>query len=457
MQFSPLPPPWGPNTEQWRTLHISLAQLIGTNRPEFAIDLLSIILHQNPTFLPAAFTLLCSYLYSWCSGGTTGARLIREDHLEEGLGMMMRLQEAQKRMRIRTKNIASLQCSSSSLLNSELIAFVGEETHESDLLLLLEKTYFWNGFRAAGCNARTMSLMASFVLASQFSEFGGGSAGNFMIGHGSGVGRARRLMNRVRDCSAYREAESVSLRLQILEHIFESPHESVLKHRVGMRDLKQEAGEQQEGLATVTSVDLECFRAGEMLLVTAKIATPRLAAAAPTTPALTTASSSSLSLSSGQRKMELVRESDKAKWSASVLGKGNERVLMVRPLILLPLEVEHLYSAAVKYFAQSTGKPEQEILMKPKWRTLSEFVSQVRLFVCLLPHSSSPLLFPLFLCSPLLSQGVRLVSCGRGRFVDEDLQQEGKRETGAGFIVPLISGVRLVLPSIEYRRQERNS
>jgi hypothetical protein len=45
---------------------------------------------------------------------------------------------------------------------------------------------------------------------------------------------------------------------------------------------------------------------------------------------------------------------------------------------------------------------------------------------------------------------VRLVSCGRGRFVDQSKQILSAH---SGFV----SGVRLVFPSVEYRRQERNS
>jgi hypothetical protein len=344
-RVAPSPPPWGPDTERWQSLHLALDQLIGTNRPEFAVDLLAILLHAHPTFLPAVFTLLSCFLYAWCSGGTTGAKQIREDFLEEGVGLMIRLRDAQR-----------ASPASVSIFNSEL----GErQRRESDFLLLLEKTYFWNSFRTASFNARTLSLMASFVLATQFPEFGTGYV-SLIVGHGGGVGRARRLVDRARESAAFRDAETMALRVVVLENIFECPHESVLKQRVAMRDLLEDLPA-VEGVSKVVSVDLECFRAGEVLLVFGKIVTSRIK------------SEARPSIGEPLSRIQLLRESNKPKWTLA----GNESVLTIRPLVLLPLEVEELYSAAVQYFAHSTGKPVQEIQMRSKWKTLSEFVSQV--------------------------------------------------------------------------------
>lgn len=345
-----LPPPWGPNNDLWRQFHLALAQLVGTNRPIFAIDLLNVLLNRDPTFLPAIFVLVCAYLFAWCSGGTTGARLVREDFLEEALGIMIRLQELQKRQ---MKNMKT----ETSILNSDLIELYGEETRESNFLFLLEKTYFWNSFRTGGCNARTLSLMSSIVLGGHFLEFGTGFNA-FMTGYDAGIGRAKRLIDRVRDCSAYREAEAVSLRTQMLENLFESAHESVFKQRVGMRDLLEDV-EEIEGVSRVVSVDIECFRAGEMLLVTGKVGLSR---------------GQKRDIPDSMSKIELVREKNKLKWTLP----GNESVLQIRPYILLPPEVEQIYSASVAYFTRTTGKPEQEIQMRPKWRTLSEYVTQVK-------------------------------------------------------------------------------
>lgn len=353
LETNELPPPWGPNSESWRSLHLALAQLIGTNRPLFAIDLLLVLLHRDPGFLPAIFALLCSYIYTWCSGGTTGARLVREDFLEEAIGIMIRLKETQEPPGNKKKNEKSRM----SLLNSELIQLYGEESRESDFVFLLEKTYFWNAFRTGGCNARTLSLMSSIVLASRYAEFGTGLA-TFMVQRGEGIGRAHRLIDRVRDCSAYREAETVSLRILMLENLFESPHESIFKQRIGMRDLLEDV-EEIEGVSRVVSVDLECFRSGEMLVVTGKVVVSR--------------KTGKVDIPENLSKIDQIRERNKFKWTLA----GNESVLQIRPLVLLPSEVEQVYSASIDYFTKSTGKPQQEIQMRPKWRTLSEFATQV--------------------------------------------------------------------------------
>jgi hypothetical protein len=382
LPLPPLPPtlPWGPNTERWRSLHLALHQLIGTNRPEFAVDLLSLLLHSHPTFLPAAFTLLSCLLYAWCSGGTTGAKQIREDFLEEGVALLVRLRETHRHRSSTPGNGASIfnaefghqpppEPESGS---EEQEQEQGSCGRESDFLLLLEKTFFWNSFRTARCNARTLSLMASLVLASQFPEFGAGYT-PLLVGHGSGVGRARRLIDRAREGSAFRDAETVSLRVTVLENLFEAPHESVLKQRVAMRDLLEDtASVTAEGVSKPVSVDLECFRAGEVLLVCGKLVTSRLLQrpSEPSQGHRCVGEEVSPSLS----KLNHLRETNKAKWTLA----GHESVLTtIRPLVLLPLEVEQLYAASVRYFAHSTGRPVEEIQMRSKWKTLSEFVTQV--------------------------------------------------------------------------------
>lgn len=368
------------NSELSEKFNLALCELIGTNRPEFTIEILILLLEKYPSFVLGIFTLACTYLTIWSSGGTSQAKLIREDYLEEAIAILYYI-----------KTIHNTNNQQYSLLLDKQVNYGGK-----NILYLLEKGYFWNGFRCSGCNSRTLSLMSSLVLVSQFLEFGQGY-GSSMIGFGDGVGRSRRILERVRNISTLRETESTDLKFQILENIFESLHESIIKSRIAIRDLIEDDNETDNLKPHVFSMDIECFRAGEILIVTSKLVFSSK---------LSENISSLKSLTSSE--LMKLKEYDKFKWTSS-------KYELIRPLILLPHEVSQLNIAARNYFIRTTGLTEQEINIKPKWKLLAEYVTQ----------------------------GVRLVSCGQGRNLDEPIKFR--------------STLKLIFPSIEYRRQERNS
>ena len=376
-------------TEKWLDLHACLCHLVGTNRPDFAIDLLRMLLAKHPNFLPALFCLMATLFYSWSSAGVTAAKLIREDYLEEAIAISIRLQ-----------NLQLLQ--KTNILNSYLLTPGEPEiSREADFVELMEKAYFWNGFRSNGCNSRTLSLLGCWVIARQFSGFGNGLQGH-LIGKGGGIGRARRLLDHARDRASYRDGEGIHLRSIVLENIFENAHESILKQRLAFRDLLEDSESVQRAKKRTISVDLECLRCGEMLLVVGMLVSPRKSQDEPTSER---ASSGSL---------EKFRRANALKWTT-------ESAFPIRPLSLLPPEVSHVYEVAVSYFMKALGQSEVEVRSRPRWRLLSEYVTQ----------------------------GVRLASCGSSRQVDVPAEQ--------GATTSMLSIARLILPFVEYRRQERNA
>mmetsp|Transcript_15787 Transcript_15787/g.23740 ORF Transcript_15787/g.23740 Transcript_15787/m.23740 type:complete len:917 (-) Transcript_15787:179-2929(-) len=423
---------WGSDgdRDRWDMLHLALCHLVGTGRADFSVDLLYILLARFPGFLPALFCLLVALLYSWCAPGNTAAKLVREDQLEEAVAILLTLQrlEMNELWKIRkplqqsayNKNTEDFYAT---ILNKELKA--RERTPSADFLLTLEKSYFWNGFRVAGCNARTLSLMSCFVIAKQFCCFGGG-----MRGHANGSMRAdiyvrlKRLLVRTRDKTAYRDAESISLRMIVFENLFENSHELVLKQRLAFRDLKEDVEDEVPSGSSSSSkrksdstrrrpvsLDVECFRCGEMLMISGSMVQPsqiqphgRNQKQTPTVIEEKEEDRERTPL----EVYETICQRNRQKWSSN----GS---LSVRPLILLPSETSHVYEVAVKYYAKALDQTELDIRNKPKWKLLAEYAAQ----------------------------GVRLVSCGRGR-------PDHTRDYSDASVA------RLTFPFIEYRRQERN-
>lgn len=392
---------WGAGVQddidKWQQLHQCLCHLIATNRPDFCLDLLVVLLQEHPDFIPAVFCLMSALLYSWSSAGVTAAKLIREDYLEEAVAIAIKLKRLQLQHRAARVGDSELGREVSiSVLDVDLVRNGAAPSRETDFAQLVEKCYFWNGFRSNGCNARTLSLMGCWVTARQFVGFGEGMHG-LSVGKGEGVGRARRVLDRARDKSSFRDAEGVMLRSVVLENIFENAHETILKQRVAFRDL----GEDLEGIVGVKSrtisVDVECCRCGEMLLVSAEVVVPQRRAENEQLEAA----------------MERVGTANKLKWT----HKGD---ITVRPLLLLPPEAAHVYEVSVAYFIKALGQSEVEIRSRPKWRLISEYVCH----------------------------GARLASCGATRRT----QTSSRRDAAS-----MLSVAKLVLPFVEYRRQERNA
>jgi hypothetical protein len=231
-------------------------------------------------------------------------------------------------------------------------------------------------------------------------------------GKGDGIGRARRLLDNARDKSSYRDGEGVQLRSVVLENLFESAHESILKQRLAFRDLIEDYEGLPDAAKRTISVDLECFRCGEMLLVKGGVVPPRKSL-----------SKSKHDVSGPEDNspspvdFEELRKANKLKWTS-------DGSLTVRPMLLLPPEAAHVYEVAVVYFIKALGQSELDIRNKPKWKLVSEYVVQA----------------------------VRLASCGAARRPDLTATQKQNERA-----LSIVSNVRLILPFVEYRRQERNA
>jgi hypothetical protein len=369
-------PPWGHPDDRikWRLLHLGLCHLIGTNRPDFAIDILTVLLNRHPDFSPASFCLICALLYSWSGIGSGGARFVREDYLEEAFGLLQRLKLLQSAQNKRMGNNSSTNL----ILDNDLLKCEIPGTRESNFLFFIEKTYFWNGFRAAGINTRTLSLMASFVMAKQFMTLGMSVSFEDSVNSAerSDVSRVHQLLGRARDRGAFREAESISLRLIMFENLYENPHESLLKSRIAFRDLLEDShdAEVEERGAKhhpAISVDVECFRCGEMLLVTGTLHRPFKK----TNSVEERNTDNSTSLPS---QLSSFRDINKQKWTeADSRSERDMSLIPLRPLILLPAEASRVYEVAVQYFTKASSLPELTIRNKPKWKLVAEYTLQV--------------------------------------------------------------------------------
>ena len=391
--------------EQWNMLHTVLCNLVGTARPEFAVDQSLLLLHKYPDFLPGHFVHAVSMLSCWCAPATRSAKLIREYYMEEAVAIVLRLQSIQlaelkaynDRNGLPEHNRDSPFCTL--IMNADVAPYEGSNAREIDYLFQLEKMYFSNGFITGGVCTRTLSLMATFVMVRSFSSFGSGMQG---LGprQGDAIGRARRLFDRAKDSCAVREYEGINLRLDVFRNLFECTHESIMRHRKIFHDLHEEGDDANK---KPVQTDLEFYRCGEVLLVSGYIVSykerEKTRGKSP----------------SGRRDVNVCPNSNK--WTPA---KCN---VTLRPLVLLPHEALKVYEQGVVYTMKLLGKTEIEVRHKPKWKLLSEYVMQ----------------------------GIRIHSCGRGRGpgIDPAPQMDG-------IGVCMQSVVRLSLPCIEYARQERN-
>mmetsp|Transcript_28803 Transcript_28803/g.48582 ORF Transcript_28803/g.48582 Transcript_28803/m.48582 type:complete len:892 (+) Transcript_28803:25-2700(+) len=388
--------------ERWNMLHTALCSLVGTARPEFAVDQSLLLLHKYPDFLPGHFVHAVGMLSCWCAPASRSARVIREYYMEEAVAIVLRLQAIQLAERKaytdrhglpeHTKD--SPYCTL--IMNADVVPYEDSGAREVDCLFQLEKMYFSNGFATGGVCTRTLSLMASFVMVRSFSSFGSGMQ-NLGPRQGDAIGRARRLFDRAKKSSAILESEGTSLRLDVFRNLFECTHESIMCHRKVCHDLHEE-GEADVANKKPVQTDLEFYRCGEMLMVRGYIVLAKEKV------------KSRGKSPSGRRE----GNSNEAKWTPS---KCN---VTLRPLVLLPHEAQKVYEQGVVFTMKSLGKSEMDVRQKPKWKLLSEYVMQ----------------------------GIRVHSCGRGRV--DPLQQVGDNKLN------MQSVVRLSLPCIEYARQERN-
>ena len=314
-----------------------------------AIDLLRIGLAEQPNFLPLILCYITALLFTWSKAGSTPAKLIREDYLEEAMGLLLTLQHLQE-----TQGHPLLPPETSIIKKAGYFPY------------LMEKAYFWNAFRLVGSNVRTLSLIGCWVISCLFTSVGKNS--EKQTEHAKeAIQRAKKLFHTAKQKASYRDSEAVHLRVAVIENFFECSFESIHKQRVMNKELRGDGG----GVSNGVYVDVECFRCGDAFLVRGQV-------------------------------------------GGKGGGKGGEGgKVMIRPLILLPEEVTHVLTIAVNYYIHHTKQSETDVHNKPKWKILSEFV-------CL--H-------------------VRVVSCG-GRW--------GERTAS------LIPALRLVLPMVEYMRQERN-
>ena len=379
--------------EKLNMLHVALISLVGTGRPEFALDQLQMLLNKYPEFLPGHFVHAVAMLSSWSAPMSRTAKIIREYYMEEAIGIIMRLQSIQhsqqKTHKEMNDDISQDDTSRSTfILNAETIKYEGERSREADYLYQLEKLYFMNAFAIGGVNARTLALMACFVVVRSFSTFGRGMQ-NLGLRQGDSIGRARRLFDRAKDVSAQRESEGVSLKLEVFRNIFECTHESIIRHRKIFHDLHEVADDTSTPTKPVQA-DLEFFRCGEMLLVSGYLVPAK----------------------DKEAVKSKINNPNMIKWTSSRCP------LTMRPLVLLPAEVLKVYEQGVYFMMKSLGRTEIEVRQKPKWKLLSEYVMQ----------------------------GIRIHSCGRSR----------STMTRNNNNFNMQSVVRLSLPCIEYARLERN-
>jgi hypothetical protein len=217
-----------------------------------------------------------------------------------------------------------------------------------------EKAFAWNTFRMSGVTSWNMNLMASFQLAMAFPDLGEGLQGVRSGAGESAIGRARRLLNRARMKSTLRESESISLRISVLENLYESRHNVLMKQRRAMRDLKED--QEEHG---AVSVDLEVIRCGEMIVVTGSLPGPD-----------SKNSHKGRAMRTGDRSNDL----EYRKWHHNTV---------IRPMVLTSAEVVDIYDMAVSFFAKSLNKPDLEVLRMPKGKLLADFILQsIRLVSC---------------------------------------------------------------------------
>jgi hypothetical protein len=389
--------------QRWNLLHAALGSLVGTARPEFAVDQTLLLLHQHPGFLPGHFVLAVAMLSCWCAPATRSAKVVREYYMEEAVGIVLRLQTLQlAQLKAHNERHGLPEPSKddplcTSILNADVEPYELQGAREASYLFQLEKLYFSNGLATGGICTRTLSLLASFVMVRSFSCFGSGMQ-SLGPRQGDGIGRARRLFDRAKERCAPREAEGINLRLDVFRNLFECTHESIIRHRKIFHDLHEML---EISNKKPVQTDLEFFRCGEILLVCGYIVSNKEKDRGGKSSAASSAAH---------------EDPDMAKWTPS------KCTVTMRPLVLLPHEAQKAYEQGIAFMMASLGKTEIEVRHKPKWKLLSEYVMQ----------------------------GIRVHSCGRGR------PAGSKKAGGEHGAPPMQSVVRLSLPAIEYARQERN-
>lgn len=322
---------------------------VGTKRWSTALNLAYQICEDYPDFMPAYFALHFLLLHCWSAAGPE--RSVREDYLEEAVGIAKRLQRMEQHAK------TSPQFSSACSLLHDDTSSVFETTIDLPLLEGVEKAYLWNIFRLSKINSVNLSMMCSYQLARSFSAFG---SGVFVNKHGSStIDRAHRLQARSRQKASFRDTEAVELRGQVLENLYIARHDSLFKQRCQMRDLLDDDYVAGSGNRKIC-VDLEMFRCGDMLVVTGEI------------PALKTDSTSNINSNDGLSGVQ-------SKWATGA---------SIRPLVLTVSEVSAVYDLAVAFFVRTLSKTDVEVMRMPRGKILSDYILQV-IYVLLTHHGAS--------------------------------------------------------------------